>query len=142
MGRNHGLAHRHRHRHGHRHPHRHRHQVCAPDTPVEGLPRAALVDLLERGDLDTWRAFIGRCRARSGTTPPASLAELRRRHGLTQVELAKRMEMSQSDLSKFERRHDVRLSTLKAHAEALGGRLRIQFEDRNERTEIRIPADR
>jgi len=128
--------------HGLTHRHRHRHLVCAPDTPLEELPLAALVDLLERGDLGTWQAFIGRCRARSGTTPPASLAELRRRHGLTRVELAKRMEMSQSDLSKFERRHDVRLSTLKAYAEALGGRLRIQFEDMNERTEIKIPADR
>jgi len=157
--------------------HRHLHVVCAPGTPLEELPLAALVDLLERGDLDTWRpiaeacarepwglfakkvlrladaypmygtsplwrTFVDRCRTRSGTTPPASLAELRRRHGLTQVELAQRMQMSQSDLSKFERRHDVRLSTLKAYAEALGGRLRIQFEDKNERTEIKIPADR
>ena len=48
-----------------------------------------------------------------------------RAHGLTQVELARRMRISQSDLSKLERRSDVRLSTLHAYAEALGGKIWI-----------------
>lgn len=76
-----------------------------------------------------WRAWIERCRARVETRVPprqqASLAELRRRQGLTQVELATRRGISQSDLSKLERRGDVRISTLRAHVRALGGRLRL-----------------
>ena len=64
--------------------------------------------------------------------------------GLTQVELAKRIGMSQSDLSKLERRQDVRLSTLRAYAGGLGGCLRIVFHKGHEQTEIRtrgLPAD-
>ena len=60
------------------------------------------------------------------------LATLRRRKGLTQVELATRMGMSQSDLSKFERRTDVRLSTLRAYIAALGSDLVIECCDGDE----------
>ena len=35
--------------------------------------------------------------------------------------------MSQSDVSKLERRQDLRLSTLQAYARALGGRLKPVF---------------
>ena len=35
--------------------------------------------------------------------------------------------MSQSDVSKLERRQDLRLSTLQAYARALGGRLQPVF---------------
>ena len=66
------------------------------------------------------------------------LPALRRERGLTQVELADRLEMSQSDLSKLERRRDVRPSTLRAYAEALGGSLRILFLSGGEPTEIQL----
>ena len=33
----------------------HRHLDYLPETPVEELPSAAIVDLLDRGDLDGWR---------------------------------------------------------------------------------------
>ncbi|MGH8906146.1 MAG: helix-turn-helix domain-containing protein [Egibacteraceae bacterium] len=33
----------------------HRHVEYPPDTPVTELPAAALVDILDRGDLDDWR---------------------------------------------------------------------------------------
>jgi len=42
------------------------------------------------------------------------------------------MGMSQSDLSKFERRSDVRLSTLRAYIAALGGDLVIECCDSDE----------
>jgi DNA-binding Xre family transcriptional regulator len=73
---------------------------------------------------------------------PATLAELRRQRGLTQVELAARMEISQSDLSKLERRRDLRLSTLRALAGALGARLRavMRFPDGRE-VEVRTTAE-
>jgi DNA-binding Xre family transcriptional regulator len=79
-----------------------------------------------------WRAWIDRCRAREEgrreSRRTLTLYALRRSLGLTQVELARRLAMSQSDLSKLERRSDVRISTLGRYAEALGGRLRIVFE--------------
>jgi DNA-binding XRE family transcriptional regulator len=94
------------------------------------------------GTSPLWRAWIDRARARSegALRPllPAELSALRRRLGLTQAELAGRIGMSQSDLSKLERRKDVRLSTLKAHAMALGGRLRIVFEHDGKQTEVRL----
>ncbi|MFH1446357.1 MAG: helix-turn-helix domain-containing protein [Chloroflexota bacterium] len=45
----------------------------------------------------------------------------------TQVALASRMNISQSDLSKLERRQDIRLSTLKAYVKALGGNFEISY---------------
>ena len=60
-------------------------------------------------------------------TRPASLASLRRQRGLTQAQVAVRLGMSQSDVSKLERRQDLRLSTLQAYARTLGGRLQPVF---------------
>ena len=158
----------------------HRHLDYVAGAPDE-LPSAALVDILERGDVadwralavavasnptgelarrierlaaaypsygtsTLWRAWIDRCRARRegmlrGTeAPPTDLASLRRERGLTQTELAERLGMSQSDLSKFERREDVRLSTLRAYADGLGGRLSLQYVDREGRAEVAVGA--
>lgn len=145
----------------------HRHLEYPAETTTEDLPSAAIVDTLERGDLDDWRpialavardpyggfasrvlallaaypmygtsalwrAWIDRCRAR--TEPPllperpASLTELRNERGLTQTELAERIGMAQSDLSKLERRGDVRVSTLRAYLAGLGGTLGLYFQ--------------
>lgn len=155
----------------------HRHLEIPPDTPLEALPSAAIVDLLERGDLTDWRpllraiqsdpfgplatrvmhlvdaystygtgplwrAWIERQRARATgpAVPPDAvrLPDLRKEHGLTQVELASRLGMTQSDLSKLERRNDVRLSTLRAYVEALGGSLHVRFVRREHRRRIRL----
>ena len=141
---------------------KHRHLDYAPHTSVESLPSAALVDLLDRGDLGEWqpilasvardpegeladrlmrlvdrfpmygtstliRTWIDRVRASARAGGPSAdettLRDLRRRAGLTQTHLADRMGMSQSDLSKLERRRDVRISTLRSYLQALGGRL-------------------
>jgi len=157
----------------------HRHLSYPAGTPPEELPSAAIVDLLDRGDLDAWRplaaavradpmgilaervlqlldaypmygttvlwrAWIERCRIRaecgSRTSPPVELAALRLRAGLTQAIVAARMGISQSDLSKLERRGDVRLSTLEAYAKALGGHVQTIFETQEERREVRIGA--
>lgn len=157
----------------------HRHLSYPAGTSPDQLPSAALVDLLDRGDLEAWRpiaaairadpmgllaervlqlldaypmygttvlwrAWIERCRVREEAAPQASqpveLATLRRRAGLTQKAAAARMGISQSDLSKLERRKDARLSTLRAYAKALGGRIETIFEAQEERHEVRIGA--
>ena len=93
-----------------------------------------------------WRAWIDRRRARaeaaSAPPTPIALAKLRQKLGLTQVEVARRMGISQSDLSKLERRRDVRLSTLNAYAEALGGRVRLLFAAGTELAEVRFEETR
>jgi transcriptional regulator with XRE-family HTH domain len=49
------------------------------------------------------------------------LRALREAVGLTQGELAQRVDVTQSQLSKMERREDQRISTLRRYVEALGG---------------------
>jgi|SRR5215208_5326696 len=53
------------------------------------------------------------------------LRTLREAVGLTQEELAQKVEVTQSQLSKLERREDHRLSTLRRYVEALGGELEV-----------------
>lgn len=53
------------------------------------------------------------------------LRALREAAGLTQEELAQRVEITQSQLSKMERRQDHRISTLRRYVEALDGSLEI-----------------
>ncbi len=53
------------------------------------------------------------------------LRALREAAGLTQEELAQRVAVTQSELSKLERREDYRLSTLRRYVTALDGQLEI-----------------
>jgi DNA-binding XRE family transcriptional regulator len=53
------------------------------------------------------------------------LRTLREAVGLTQEELAQRVVVTQSQLSKLEHRDDFRLSTLRRYVTALGGQLEI-----------------
>jgi DNA-binding XRE family transcriptional regulator len=59
------------------------------------------------------------------------LAELRKHRGTSQAKVAERLEVSQSNVSQFERGDDVKLSTLDSYVKALGGHLEISavFED-------------
>lgn len=54
-----------------------------------------------------------------------SLRELRKLVGMTQADLSGYMGMAQSELSRFERREDFLLSTLRQYVQALGGKLEI-----------------
>ena len=158
---------------------KHRHLELAPDVPLEQLPSAALVDVLDRGDLDDWRPileairvdpegafaarvlelvdrfpmygtstlfrmWIDRMRAAHrfarGSTSGARLKDLRLREGLTQSQLAERMGMTQSDLSKLEHREDIRLSTLANYVRALGGALVLQAELHGQRHRMEFPS--
>jgi hypothetical protein len=92
------------------------------------------------------RSWIERCRTRgaaaSSRAPErTSLASLRQSLGKTQHEIARAMGISQSDYSKLERRSDVRVSTLREAAGALGGALRlfIRLPDRTVEVAIGQP---
>ncbi len=54
-----------------------------------------------------------------------SLRELRQLAGATQVDVAKALGIDQGQLSRFERREDRLLSTLRRYVEALGGELEV-----------------
>jgi predicted transcriptional regulator len=53
------------------------------------------------------------------------LRTLREAAGLTQGELAAKVDITQSQLSKVERREDHRISTLRRYVKALGGELEV-----------------
>ena len=101
-----------------------------------------LIDAYPRyGTSPLWRAWIDRCRVRAQAAPTAeqvTLAALRRDLGLTQEQVAGRLRMTQSDVSKLERRTNARMSTLQAYAHALGGRLLVTFVDGEKTCEIRL----
>jgi transcriptional regulator with XRE-family HTH domain len=66
------------------------------------------------------------------------LRGLREARGLTQEEMAERLEIRQVSVSRMEARSDVRVSTLRAVIEAMGGELEIRarFPDAEYRIEI------
>ncbi|MFZ1925420.1 MAG: helix-turn-helix domain-containing protein [Solirubrobacteraceae bacterium] len=70
-------------------------------------------------------------RARETMRAELRLAELRKHRGASQVKIAKRLEVSQSNVSQLERGDDVKLSTLASYVKALGGHLEISavFDD-------------
>lgn len=68
---------------------------------------------------------------KAGMAEGERLFELRKDRGMTQVELAERLGVSQGSVSETERRDDLFISTLSGYVEALGGRLQVAavFED-------------
>ena len=55
-----------------------------------------------------------------------SLTELRKAIGITQEEIAERLNVGQPAVAKLERRRDVKLATLRNLIEAMGGELEIK----------------
>ena len=68
------------------------------------------------------------------------LSALREKRGLTQTEVAERMQTAQPRLSQIENSEDYYLSTLKRYVEALGGELAVcvTFEDDEDQVRISI----
>jgi len=57
-----------------------------------------------------------------------SLANLRELQGVTQVKLARRAKITQSEVSRTELRDDCLISTLDRYITALGGKFRLHVE--------------
>jgi transcriptional regulator with XRE-family HTH domain len=65
------------------------------------------------------------------------LAELRGRLDITQEELAARLDIAQSNVSRLERRGDMLVSTLREVVQACGGELRLVADFPERSVEIR-----
>ena len=164
----------------------HRHLDYPRDTPPEQLGRAAVDDLLDRGDLDNWaplaravaarpwgqlaetilslcdahpmygtsplwRGYLAQCRAvalgggaASWPRRPtrATLAQIRTARGLSQAAIGSRLGMNQSEVSKLERRDNIRVSTLRGYVEAVGGRLRLIVRWPDDPREVEVVVGR
>ena len=66
-----------------------------------------------------------------------ALHAIRELVGKTQAEVAAAIDMSQSEVSRLERRQDVRLSTLRRCVEALGGELEVFVAFGDKRVRLR-----
>ena len=90
--------------------------------------------LAERPDLAEDVARVRRDMEDADRTYAMGLAALRQAADLTQVELARKLGVSQAAVSRIEQPHDLLLSTLNAYLQAVGGHVRVivQFTDGHE----------
>lgn len=98
-------------------------------------------DLIEEYGID--RAAIEREKTRMRAQIEAyELAEIRKAAGLTQVQMAENMGVSQKRISEIEhgRAGAIKISTLERYAAALGGRLKVEIECPSEDGTIRTLA--
>jgi DNA-binding Xre family transcriptional regulator len=77
---------------------------------------------------------------RAETLEEIRLYELRQVEAVSQVDLAERLDVTQSAISKLEHAADVRVSTLRQYVEALGARLELVavFDDEDRRVPINL----
>lgn len=94
--------------------------------PFATLADAAKADPVRRERIAAYERAI---------TDVLALAELRAARGLTQQDVAHRLDVSQANISRIEHEEDLYLSTLRAYVAALGGELELSavFPDRRVR---------
>jgi len=92
--------------------------------------------LAQRPDIAAEVAQVRADMAEAGRTYAMGLAALRQAAELTQVELARRMGVTQAAISRMEQPHDLLLSTLNSYLQAIGGtaRMIVSFADGHETT--------
>jgi DNA-binding transcriptional regulator YiaG len=92
--------------------------------------------LAQRPDIAAEVTQIRADMAEANRTYAMGLAALRQAAELTQVELARRMGVTQAAISRMEQPHDLLLSTLNAYLQAIGGtaRMIVRFADGHEAT--------
>lgn len=100
---------------------------------------AALVPPNKVGAEDRWCSSPVRP-ARAETLEEIRLYELRHAEALSQVEVAGRLEITQSAVSKLEHAEDVRVSTLRDYLQAIGARLELVavFDDEDRRVPVHL----
>lgn len=79
---------------------------------------------------------------RKGKNPHAgklvyTIEALRKAQGLTQVEMAERLEIDQTQVSRMEKRTDHRVENLARFVEAMGGKLCVEVEIGGRRYRLR-----
>jgi DNA-binding Xre family transcriptional regulator len=82
--------------------------------------------------------------ARAEALEEIRLYELRNAEALSQIELAGRLEITQSAVSKLEHAEDVRVSTLRDYLDAMGARLELVAvfdEDGEQRVPVQLGRD-
>ncbi len=72
--------------------------------------------------------------------PPSNLADLRIGFGVTQLELAIRLRMPQSGVSRIEHQDDALLSTLARYIDGLDGQLLLSARFGDDTVRIHIPS--
>ncbi|MGA2828995.1 MAG: helix-turn-helix transcriptional regulator [Streptosporangiaceae bacterium] len=92
--------------------------------------------LAQRPDIAADVAQVRADMAKADRTYAMGLAALRQAAELTQVELARRLGVTQAAISRMEQPHDLLLSTLNAYLQAIGGtaRMIVRFADGHEAT--------
>lgn len=92
--------------------------------------------LAQRPDIADEVAQVRAEMAEADRTYAMGLAALRQAAGLTQVELARRMGITQAAISRMEQPHDLLLSALNAYLQAIGStaRMIVSFADGHETT--------
>ena len=95
------------------------------------------VDEIYTSEEDAFKRVVSLLLSRTKTLPPPAvrLSELRRSVGMSQTELAERMDIQQASVSKIEQGRDLRMSTLRSLIKAMGGELTIaaRFPDGSEK---------
>jgi DNA-binding transcriptional regulator YiaG len=95
-----------------------------------------IIQLAQRPDIAAEVAEIRAGMAEADRTHAMGLAALRQAAELTQVELARRLGVTQAAISRIEQPHDLLLSTLNSYLQAIGGtaRMVVRFADGHEAT--------
>ena len=71
-----------------------------------------------------------------------SLYRLREQRGLTQIDLAKQLDVTQGNVSRVENASDLYVSTLARYVEALGGHLELNAVFPDQVVSVALPSDR
>jgi DNA-binding transcriptional regulator YiaG len=92
--------------------------------------------LAQRPDIAAEVTQVRADMAEADRTYAMGLAALRQAAELTQVELARRLGVTQAAISRMEQPHDLLLSTLNSYLQAIGGtaRMIVSFADGHETT--------
>jgi hypothetical protein len=100
-------------------------QRAAGDAAGKRAARAIRVQMVHAGRSTVRRGRDGKAAANETVTVPMTLRALRESVGRTQGEVARKVSMTQPQLSRVEARRDHLISTLRKYIRALGGEIEV-----------------